>query len=84
MAAQPTDIHIPASALEEGAKAIDERVSQPGQCSYHDMARAAFLAIVKAWPGMERYTFPETGAGDDYIPALDEIILPMTEKTDAE
>lgn len=46
-------ITIPPAALEAGARAIDCRVSEPGQCSYHDMARAAFLAILENWPGMD-------------------------------
>lgn len=42
---------------------------------YEDTARACFLAMVKAWPGMETskpdpWSFP------------DRLILPLTEKTD--
>lgn len=65
-------ITIPPAALEAGARAIDACVSEPGQCSYHDMARAAFIAMIGAWPGMTRdygYYFSE---------AVDAFILPLT------
>jgi hypothetical protein len=33
--------------------------------------------MLAAWPNAQRYTFPESGSGDDYSPALDEMILPL-------
>lgn len=48
-------------------------------------AQRAIAAALNAWPGMQRHTFAETGSGDDYTPAIDEIILPLSqEKQDAE
>ena len=64
-----TDIHIPPEVEDAGARAIDARVSEPGQCSYHDMARAAFLAMIEAWPNMQQRIHIEQA-----------IILPLTEQ----
>jgi hypothetical protein len=44
------------------------------------LARAALTAGLAAWPNAQRYTFPESGSGDDYSPALDELILPLTQE----
>jgi len=41
------------------------------------LARAALTAGLSAWPNAQRYTFPESGSGDDYSPALDELILSL-------
>ena len=68
-----SDIHIPTSALEAGARAIAEslrtaRLTAEAQDGYKPEARAAFLAIVSAWGGMQH---------DNYV-----IVLPLTEASD--
>ena len=73
-------ITIPPAALEAGARAICETHCGPCRC-YPDEcgcvyfkahARAAFLAMMGAWPGMIH---------GKYF-AEPSIILPLTEKTD--
>lgn len=63
------NIHIPPAALEAGARAViqyrNSAMSEAG------IARAAFLAMVEAWPGCEK---------DDLGPAY--LILPLTENPD--
>ena len=48
-------ITIPPAALEAGAEAFLECDRSPA-CSFEDALRAAFLAMIEAWPGME-YVF---------------------------
>ena len=67
------DITIPPAALEAGARAIEKslktaRITLESEDGYKPEARAAFLAMIGAWPGMQH---------DNYA-----IILPLTEKTD--
>lgn len=69
-------ITIPPAALEAGARAIDARVSEPGQCSYHDMARAAFLAMLEAWPGMSQLQENDSAS----IREMAALILPLTQE----
>lgn len=73
-------ITIPPAALEAGARAICETHCGPCRC-YPDEcgcvyfkahARAACLAMLKAWPGMGR-----DWSNDEEI-----IALPLTEKQD--
>lgn len=82
-----TDIHIPPAALEAGAKHIYQNwhrdsadllppwefLAAEYRTRWLDQARAAFLAIVEAWPGMRV---------DDTYRWLSEvaIILPMEVK----
>lgn len=52
------DIHIPPAALEAGARAIAEslrtaRLTTEVQDGYKPEARAAFRAMIEAWPGMD-------------------------------
>ena len=52
-----TDITIPAAALEAGARAIAEslrtaRLTTEAQDGYKPEARAAFRAMLEAWPEM--------------------------------
>lgn len=52
-----TDITIPPAALEAGARAIAEslrtaRLTTEAQDGYKPEARAAFRAMLEAWPGM--------------------------------
>lgn len=68
-----SNILIPPEALEAGARAIAEslrtaRLTLESEDGYKPEARAAFLAIVSAWGGMQH---------DNYV-----IVLPLTEKTD--
>jgi len=70
-------MNIPAAALEAGARAIAEslrtvRLTTESQDGYKPEARAAFLAMINAWPGMVKrdLTF--------YFTDFDEaIILPL-------
>ena len=59
-------MNIPPAALEAGARAIGEETYVGNKETLRDAARAAFLAIVDAWPGMQH---------DNYV-----IVLPLTEK----
>ena len=67
-----TDITIPAEAAKALAMAIYEIT---GEGIDMDEARAACLALLKAWPGMEQVP-PQYG---DRVPPV--IILPLTETT---
>ena len=74
-----SSITIPPAALEAGARAIEKslktaRITLESEDGYKPEARAAFRAMLEAWPGM----FVN---GDDE--AVD-IILPLTENLDAE
>ena len=70
-----TDITIPPEALEAAAKAM-WKTNDPSQWEL-GMARAACLAMLKAWPGMD--TGPNIYGRQDAI-----IHLPLTENADAE
>ena len=70
-----SSITIPAAALEAGARTLcnEQRLCWHGlttqaQDIIRGEARAAFLAMIEAWEGMQH---------DNYV-----IILPLTEKTD--
>lgn len=68
-----TDITIPPDALEAGARAIAEslrtaRLTTEAQDGYKPEARAACLAMLENWPGMQH---------DNYV-----IILPLTEASE--
>lgn len=59
-----SDIHIPPAALEVGARAIkewlaytldkDTRASELTDGEHDELARAAFVAMVEAWPKMRK------------------------------
>lgn len=82
------NIHIPPAALEAGALAtleeldaiagligatrVDGELSPEQQEFFRRIARAAFLAMIEAWPGMATYS---AGINGPY-PYL---ILPLTE-----
>ena len=75
-----TDITIPAAALEAGAKALckEARLFWPDlNDAEHDImraeARAAFLAMLEAWPGMVNYSEHANHRA---------LILPLTEASD--
>jgi hypothetical protein len=79
------DIHIPAAALEAGARGIYYKRYGANALEWSDApewirqgceneARAAFLAIVKAWPGMQHVKGYFTHNTDYYEPAF---ILPL-------
>ena len=68
-----SDIHIPTSALEAGARAIAEslrtaRITLESEDGYQPEARACCLAMLEAWGGMQH---------DNYV-----IVLPLTEASD--
>ena len=82
-----SDIHIPPAALEAGARALADayyRNCSDGRLTLSDTddtpedwyaeARAAFLAMVAAWPGMKACE------EDDLGPAC--LILPLMENPD--
>lgn len=88
------NIHIPPAALEAGARALREEVrralgvvepdppegpSPSLMKAYGNEARAAFVAMVEAWEGMN------AKAATDHVMLLNSqpaIILPLTEKQD--
>jgi len=74
-----TDITIPPAALEAGARAIGEETYVGNKQTLRDAARAAFLAMIEAWPEAKRVKGYFTHDTDYYEPAF---ILPLTEKTD--
>lgn len=69
------DINIPAAALEAGARAIAdvEYPRLPPRKEHYEMARAAFLAMLQAWPN--RVTVKDDGRRQTYI--IPAIILPL-------
>lgn len=73
-----TDIHIPPEALEAGARELLRECNLQSVIVCRDAARAAFTAMVEAWPGM--WVLHQTD--EDYIPPRHDLILPLTEKTD--
>jgi hypothetical protein len=63
-----TNIIIPPAALERGTEVV--RAWRRAGVKSENIARAAFLAMIEAWEGMQH---------DNYV-----IILPLTENPDAE
>lgn len=84
------DIRIPREALEAGARALlhaETPVTMEWNYSipvvreeYLDKARAFFTAMVEAWPGMEH----EPTDFERWKLNFPFLILPLTEKPDAE
>ena len=78
-----TDIQIPPEALEAGARAAmlaivhevepDARANDLTPEEYACIARAAFLAMLRNWPGMMKHTWVDK--------PVSEIILPLTQET---
>ena len=67
-----SNITIPPAALEAGARAIAEslrtaRLTTEAQDGYRPEARAAFLAMLNAWPGMT-YIEPDLANGIIILP----------------
>ena len=69
-----TDITIPPAALEAGARAIEKslktaRITLESEDGYKPEARAAFLAMLEAWPGkyVERF-MPDSGPYTIHLP----------------
>jgi hypothetical protein len=63
-----TDITIPPAALEAGARAIEKslrtaRITLESEDGYKPEARAAFRAMLEAWPGM---TFHQQDINAEY------------------
>ena len=78
------DIHIPPAALEAGASAIAEslrtaRLTLESEDGYKPEARAAFVAMVEAWPGMHTHEWQRPWLGG--MSGTD-LILPLTENPD--
>ena len=81
------DIPIPPAALEAGAKALckEARLVWPDlNDAEHDImraeARAACLAMLKAWPGMKPELDWDAWLGEGHTPARIAIILPLPQK----
>lgn len=90
------NIQIPPAALEAGARAMYlaftevnigdgedrwDRLLPRYRAEYREQARAAFLAMIEAWPGMN------AKAATDHVMLLNStpaLILPLMEKQDAE
>ena len=76
-----SDITIPPAALEAGAKALCAKagyawtVTPDVHAHWREQARAAFLAMIEAWPGMEVHNF------DGWTHA-EGLVLPLTEASD--
>ena len=76
------DIRIPPEVVEAGARALIERrvdacvwvhLSDESKRGYQEEMRAAFLAMIEAWPGMfEEYMNDEDGDGASLC-----VILPL-------
>lgn len=69
-------ITIPPAALEAGTRAISE--TDTGTNPYEDLARAAFEAMIGAWP-MKQHR-----AWDDVLGLGSILILPLTETSTKE
>jgi hypothetical protein len=78
------NIELPPAALEAGARQICgyERDQDVDWREYIGHARAAFLAMLQAWPGMAHYR----GGWEPVVHnnRKPHIILPLTEASDAE
>ena len=82
-------MNIPAAALEAGARALaryncEQWDNDPDRwrAYFTDEARAAFLAMINAWPGMH---FTEFDDGQNAVQLRREITLPLPqENPDAE
>lgn len=80
------DIHIPPAALEAGARASATRLGVDwDKCAefvrhgWREDARAAFVAMVEAWPGMHTHEWQRPWLGG--MSGTD-LILPLTENPD--
>ena len=69
-----TDITIPPEALEAGALAYR---AQHISVSHEDAIRAAFLAMLKAWPGMKLTPWWEFTTHKRRV----DLILPLPQET---
>ena len=67
------DITIPPAALEAGVRAFAE-AEENAYTTHAEDLRAAFLAIVEAWPGMVRYPLMDI----DCTPP--KIVLPLPQE----
>lgn len=95
---QMTDIHIPPAALEAGALAtleeldaiagligatrVDGELTPEQQEFFRRIARAAFLVMIEAWPGME-YVFRQP-ARYSVCYSKPAIILPLPQEASDE
>ena len=73
-----------AAALRAVAHMMTYKATKREGWTVGELCDAACITMLKAWPGMTRHTWPESGSGDDYTPAIDEIILPLPESTNVE
>ena len=80
-----TDITIPPAALEAGARAIAEslrtaRLTTEAQDGYKPEARAAFRAMLQAWPGMSQLAENDSAN----IREMAALILPLPQENSDE
>ena len=84
--ARPVDaaLTIPPEALEAAAKAICferyDGISAEAQMLWRAQARAACLAMIKAWPGMKHELDWDAWLGERHTPNRIAIILPLPQK----
>lgn len=73
MTAQPLEITIPPEALEAGANVLCNAPTLVTMAEARNTSRAAFLAMLNAWPGMNVKDF-SSGLPKPFI------ILPLTQQ----
>lgn len=78
-----TDITIPPAALEAGCSAYTAVIYRGNgtQAEFREAIRAAFVAMVAAWPGMDTIMLPRMMQPGHFVPQ-DYIRLPLTENPD--
>jgi hypothetical protein len=78
-------MNIPAAALEAGARAIavDGGIADPEWRFYKEAARAAFRAMIEAWPGALEQQFYELTADGRRL-TFPVIVLPLPTETSDE
>lgn len=75
-----SEIRIPAAALEAGARAIADslrtaRLTLESEDGYKPEARACFIAMIEAWPGMRTEHPLVEWTGNIILPLTQEITL---------
>ena len=75
-----SEITIPPAALEAGARAIEKSLKTAREDGYKPEARAAFLAMLEAWPGMSQLEENDSAS----IREMAALILPLPAETSDE
>ena len=74
------DITIPPAALEAGKLVLLRGIYGDDQMPCAELARAAFLAIVEAWPGMSHLAENDSAS----VREMAAIILPLAQENSDE